>query len=149
MGKICIHDETNHSTGAACVISLNLWHVTCVSYNEGCINLTTIQQYKGTSLTSFLRYFGFYLYILMSRWREGARFSVPVQTGPEAHPASYTMGTGSFPGLKRSRRGVDHTPPSSAEVKERVEVNLYSSSGPVLGRPLPLSSSLLSRVYCS
>ena len=31
-----------------------------------------------------------------SRW--GARFSAPVQTGPGAHPASCTMGTGSFPG---------------------------------------------------
>jgi len=27
----------------------------------------------------------------------GARFSAPVQTGPEAHPASCTIGTGSFP----------------------------------------------------
>ena len=26
----------------------------------------------------------------------GARFSAPVQTGPEAHPASCKMGTGSF-----------------------------------------------------
>ena len=50
-----------------------------------------------------------------SRWG-GARFSAPVQTGPEAHPASYTMGTGSFPGVKRTGRGVDHPPPSSAEV---------------------------------
>ena len=33
-----------------------------------------------------------------SRW--GARFYVPVQTGPGAHPASCTMGTGSFPGVK-------------------------------------------------
>jgi hypothetical protein len=32
-----------------------------------------------------------------SRWG-GARFSAPVQTGPGAHPASCTMGTGSFPG---------------------------------------------------
>ena len=31
-----------------------------------------------------------------SRW--GARFSAPVQTVPGAHPASYIMGTGSFPG---------------------------------------------------
>ena len=30
------------------------------------------------------------------RWE--ARFSAPVQTGPGAHPASYTMGTGSFQG---------------------------------------------------
>jgi hypothetical protein len=29
-----------------------------------------------------------------SRWE--ARFSVPVHTGPGAHPASYTVGTGSF-----------------------------------------------------
>ena len=27
-----------------------------------------------------------------------ARFSVPFQTGPGAHPASCAMGTGSFPG---------------------------------------------------
>jgi hypothetical protein len=26
----------------------------------------------------------------------GARFSAPIQTGHEAHPASYTMGTGSL-----------------------------------------------------
>jgi len=45
-----------------------------------------------------------------SRW--GARFSAPIQTGSEAHPASYTVGTGSFPG-----RGVRHPPVTSAEVK--------------------------------
>jgi hypothetical protein len=39
----------------------------------------------------------------------GARFSAPVQTGPRAHPASCTMGTGSFPGVK-SGRGVTLTP---------------------------------------
>jgi len=38
----------------------------------------------------------------------GARFSAPVQTGPEAHPASYKMGTGSFPGV-RCGRGVTLT----------------------------------------
>ena len=49
-----------------------------------------------------------------SRW--GARLSAPVQTGPGAHPASYTIGTESFPGVKRPGRGVDHPLPSSAEV---------------------------------
>jgi len=39
----------------------------------------------------------------------GARFSAPVQTGPEAHPASCAMGTGSFPGV-RCGRGVILTP---------------------------------------
>jgi len=55
----------------------------------------------------------------------GVRFSKPVQTGSEAHPASYTMGTGSFLG-----RGIDHPLPSSVEVKETVELYLYSPSGP-------------------
>jgi hypothetical protein len=40
----------------------------------------------------------------------GARFSAPVQTGPGAHPASYTLGTRSFPGVKRLKRGADHPP---------------------------------------
>jgi hypothetical protein len=63
-----------------------------------------------------------------SRW--GARFSAPVQTGPGACPASYTMGTGSFPGVKRPGPGVDHLPPSSVKVKERIEIYLYSPYGP-------------------
>jgi hypothetical protein len=33
----------------------------------------------------------------------GARFSAPVQTDPGAHPASCTMGTGSFPGVNYGR----------------------------------------------
>jgi hypothetical protein len=40
--------------------------------------------------------------------RLGGETSAPVQTGPGAHPASYTMGSGSFPGVKRPGRGVDH-----------------------------------------
>ena len=38
---------------------------------------------------------------IKSQWE--ARFSAPVQTGPGAHPASCTMGTGSFPGVKCDR----------------------------------------------
>jgi len=61
----------------------------------------------------------------------GARFSAHVQTGPGAHhPASYTMGNGFFPGLKRLGLGVNHPPSYSAEVKERVELYHYSTSGP-------------------
>jgi hypothetical protein len=59
----------------------------------------------------------------------GTRYSVPVQTGPWAYPASYTVSTGSFLGSKRPERGVDHPPLSSAEVKERVELFLYYSYG--------------------
>jgi len=59
-----------------------------------------------------------------SQW--GTSFSAEVQTGPVAHPASYTMGTGSFPGVKRVGCGDDHPHISSAEVKERVGLYLYS-----------------------
>jgi hypothetical protein len=85
----------------------------------------------------------------------GTRFPAPVQTGPEAHPASCTKGTGSFPGVRCGRctislkaavipgliigralvkkkkvrpgRDADPSPPSSAEVKNKVELYLYSA----------------------
>jgi len=56
----------------------------------------------------------------------GLRFSAPVQTCPEAHPASYAMGTGLFPGEKQPWRGVNHPPTSIATVKERMELYFYS-----------------------
>ena len=40
-----------------------------------------------------------------------ARFSTPFQTGPGGHPASYTIGTGSFPWVKQQGHGVDQPPP--------------------------------------
>jgi len=46
----------------------------------------------------------------------GAKFSAPVQIDPGVHPASCKMVTGSFLGVKRPRRGVDH-PPASSEGK--------------------------------
>jgi len=54
----------------------------------------------------------------------GARFSMPTQTGPGTHPASCTMV--SFLGMKRLGRAVNHPPPLSTKVKERVELYLYS-----------------------
>jgi hypothetical protein len=52
-----------------------------------------------------------------------------------------------FPGVKRPGRGVDHPLPSSVWIKERVELYLYSPSGPswpVVGRPLPLTFEAIS-----
>jgi hypothetical protein len=46
-----------------------------------------------------------------------------VQNGSGAHPASYSVGT---MGVKRPGREADHSPPSSAEVKECVELYLHS-----------------------
>ena len=71
----------------------------------------------------------------------GARFSSPVQTGCEAHPASYTLCTVSFLGVKRPGCSVEHPTSSNAEVNGRVELYFYSPSGPswpVLGWTLPL-----------
>ena len=48
----------------------------------------------------------------------------------------------SYPGVNRPWRGVNHEPPCSAEVKERVQLYLYSPSGlswPVLGQTLPFT----------
>jgi hypothetical protein len=39
-----------------------------------------------------------------------ARFSISVQTGPGAHTASHTMGTGAFPGVKQPGHGINHPP---------------------------------------
>jgi len=62
------------------------------------------------------------------RFPVGAGFSAPVQTGSEAHQASCTMVTGSFPEVKLPARGAYHSPASSVEVKERVQLYLYSPS---------------------
>jgi hypothetical protein len=85
-----------------------------------------------------------------SRW--GARFSSPVQTGHWAHPASCTIGTGSFPRVK-SGRGVMLTPhPLLVPWSRRVELYLYSPCGsyglyrasvPVQGYTLPLLTYVL------
>jgi hypothetical protein len=57
---------------------------------------------------------------------EGARFSAPVQADPGTNPAYCTMGTGYIPGVRRPGRGVGRPPPSSVEVKEGVELYIYS-----------------------
>jgi len=66
--------------------------------------------------------------------RCGATFSAPIHTGPQVHPASYTMGNGSFPGVKRPGCGVDHPTPCIAEVKERVELYISGPSCSVIGQ---------------
>jgi len=66
--------------------------------------------------------------------RGGAIFSAPVQTRPGAHPASYTVGTGSFLGEKR--------PACGADVEGRVELYICSPSWlswPVLGLTLHIN----------
>jgi len=99
-------------------------------------------------------HFTFYLSFpvrIESRW--GARFSVPVQTGPGAHTAWCTMGIGSFPGVK-SGRDVTLNPHSLLvpwSWKSRAILlppygpyGLYRASVPVQGWPLHFISVFLS-----
>ena len=71
----------------------------------------------------------------------------PVQTGPRAHPASCTMGTGSLPGVKCGR-GVLLTPhpllmPWSWKNRVILLPTLWATTGPVTGTLylLPFSTS--------
>lgn len=56
------------------------------------------------------------------------RFSAPIHTGSGAHPASSAVGTSSFPGVKLPGHSDNHPPPCSPQVKEIVELYLYSPS---------------------
>jgi hypothetical protein len=75
-----------------------------------------------------------------SRW--GRDFSHPSRPAQGPPPSLLYDGYRvSFLGVKRPGRGVDHPPSPSARIKQRVELYLYSPSGPswpVLGRALPL-----------
>jgi hypothetical protein len=48
----------------------------------------------------------------------GANFSAPVQTGRGVQIASYAMGTGSLPGVKRPGRGFEHPPRLAPRLKK-------------------------------
>jgi hypothetical protein len=49
-------------------------------------------------------------------------------TRPDRHPASYKMDTGSFPGIKRPERGVDHPQHLAQRLKKEYS---YTSSTPL------------------
>ena len=57
----------------------------------------------------------------------GTRFSAPVQTGSDAHPASCTIGTESLLGVKRPERGVDDPPHLEPRLKKEQS---YTSTPP-------------------
>ena len=63
---------------------------------------------------------GRYSYLLRAG-RSGDRIPVGGEifhTGLVAHPSSCTMGTGSFPGVKRPGRGIDHPPYLALSLKK-------------------------------
>jgi hypothetical protein len=48
----------------------------------------------------------------------GRDFPHPSRPAPGAHPASYTIRNGSFPGVKRPGRGVEHSPPLTPRLRK-------------------------------
>ena len=74
----------------------------------------------------------------------GARFSAPVQTGLEAHPASCTMGTGFFPGV-RCCPGVTLTPHPLLVQRSKLEQS-YTSTLPKGFRGLWKGETYLGRL---
>jgi hypothetical protein len=69
-----------------------------------------------------------------------------VQNGSGAHPASYPMGTGgSFTGDKVPGREADHSPPSSAEVKNAWS---YTSTPLIRLHGVVLSLELHADLFC-
>jgi hypothetical protein len=78
--------------------------------------------------------------VIESRWGRGFPHPSRPALGLTQPPIQWV--TGIFPGVKRPGGGVDHPPLCKAEVKERVELYLYSPSGslwPVRRWPLHLS----------
>jgi hypothetical protein len=55
---------------------------------------------------------------------------MPTRTSAGVHTASYTVGTGSFPGVKQLGHHANSPPPSSVKVKERIQLQLHNPSGP-------------------
>jgi hypothetical protein len=87
-------------------------------------------KYFSDMLITLRIYFNFLKNCIVSDYRLDSRGSIPteaedfssslcVQTGSGAHPASCTVGTrGPFPaGKSQPGHDADHSPPSSAEVK--------------------------------
>jgi hypothetical protein len=68
-----------------------------------------------------------------------------VQTGSEAHPASYLMGTrGSFPGVKWAQHEADHSPPLVPRSKNAWS---YTSTPPICLHGMVLSEKAQGQLY--
>ena len=74
------------------------------------------------------------------------------RTRPDGHSLLYNGYRVYFPAVKRPGRSANHSLPSRAEVRERVQLHLYSPSGPswpVIGWTLPISFTFTNEHYCT
>jgi hypothetical protein len=87
-------------------------------YSEIIPHVRFLSDGRHTAVGIAARY-GLYDPGIESRWGGGEwRFSAPVKTGPVALLASYTLGTGFFPGVKRPGRVVNHPTPLEPRLKK-------------------------------
>ena len=102
----------------------------CISWtNKGLNTLHVSTQYghhQGLYRTNNKKVNSFIIFIIIV-------IIIIISTCPDRHwgPPSllYNGNRVFFPRVKQPGRGLDHPPPSNAEIKERVELYLYSPSG--------------------
>jgi len=102
-------------------------HVTCINRSvRHEIDLTTLVTWAG--IAQLVQRLATCCTVRGSNSGGRRDFPHPSRPALGAHPASCTMGTGSFPGVQRPGRGVDNSIRSTAEFKERVELCLYPTA---------------------
>ena len=140
-----------YRVSSSCLLDLSTFLIILFSKNFGLLFMKVTFQPSQPYKTCLNRHWGRFSAVgvairywldgpgIESRW--GLDFPHPSRPALGFYSASCTVGTGSFPGVKRPGRGVDHPPASSTEIEGRVELYICSPSGPswpVLGRTLPL-----------
>ena len=106
--------RTEHKAPRYVVIPLSYIYYVCFVGRDSSVGIATSYELDGPGIESW--------------WGEIFR-TRPDQ--PWGTPSLVSNGHRvSFPGIKRPGRGFNHPPPSSAEVKEKVDLYLYSPSGP-------------------
>jgi hypothetical protein len=115
-----LRKSINLTTVRSFIFSTTVWPQYYLSVRLICAEPTPWYVSRGSSV-SIVSGYGHYRAIEVRSPAEEDDFSCSlfVQTGSGTHPASCTIGTGGpFPGAKaRPGRDADHSPPSSAEVK--------------------------------
>jgi hypothetical protein len=128
-------------------VQLNNTHIDFIlNIQIMCYNTVHIGQYSSVGIVTC---YGLDGPGIESQWGEISRTHPDHPWGP---PSLLHDGYRVLPGVKRPGHGADHPSPSSAEVKERVELYLYSPSGPswpviVLTLPFTIQYTILIYLY--
>jgi hypothetical protein len=88
----------------------------CITGRDSSVGITTRYMLDGPGIKS--------------QWGQDFPHASRLALGPTQPPIQWVLGLSGGGGVKRPGRGVDHPPPSSAGVKERVELYLCFPSGP-------------------